>query len=824
MPVILDAYSLGAGNEASEGAAFEATRTSWTPTLVERVNVPYITGYNYTSQPTGLIEAMTVDPWSQAGQYGLGWLYFCIVLLAFTLLRTIYGLYNDKIRTAMYRDQLISTTLMSPETQYEMSFIDTDKSTNKLFPRTEPSHMEREELQTESHLSSSRPLNLVLAAFRFVFYRPTPSFSGKKGSRPLSAPSLAVVGIVSAAFIFTVLYTFIQQPLYWQSMAYGSPPVAIRSGMLAISMIPWIVLLSMKANFVSMLTGIGHERLNVLHRWGGWLCLFLSLVHAVPFYVQEMQDPAGYTYWSSLINTRGVYIYGTGFAALAPLIFLCLHSLPWLRRLAYELFLLLHVPASIVFVAMLIWHCNNYLASWNYLWATIAIWVASYVIRFVFHLNWSNPWRMSSWLVGDEASVFLLPENAVKVTIPTKMRWRPGQYVYLRMPGVSIFENHPFTITSLCSDDFPSEYGEGYRDMVLVFRPFGGFTKRVLQAAVENGPWHSYRAFLDGPYGGMSRNLYAFDHVVMIAGGSGITALTSHLLDLIKKMRDGKATTRRIHIIWAMKRPDVMDWFREELRICREFAPPDSVTCNFYITAAKRLGASGQLVSATTPSRPMSGFFHEKVNNTFQDIANKRSSHLSHKSGHSQMIHDEAADNAERELELRREREDQVSALPQRHVVPIAPHAAPDSAAPSLHHPLPSHTHHAPGRNLTLDVEQAHRANPDAIQTAQLPSHGDFDFGFPSTPTDLQKNLMRFAFLPATTRARDGWQTEYGRPDIPFALRQLSRDFGARTCVFVCGPPAMRLDVAESVAALQLDVLRDARRQEIYLHTENYAI
>ena len=59
-----------------------------------------------------------------------------------------------------------------------------------------------------------------------------------------------------------------------------------------------------------------------------------------------------------------------------------------------------------------------------------------------------------------------------------------------------------------------------------------------------------------------------------------------------------------------------MEWFKEELRICREFAPPDSVTCQFYITAAKRM-TTGQLVSAKTPTRPVSLYFHEKVNDAF---------------------------------------------------------------------------------------------------------------------------------------------------------------------------------------------------------------
>lgn len=483
----------------------------------------------------------------------------------------------------------------------------------------------------------------------------------------------------------------------------------------------------------------------------------------------------------------------------------------------YELFVALHVPAAIIFLAMMFWHCNNYLTSWNYLFATMVIWLLSYVMR-IFYLNWAKPWRMS-WLIGDEAAVYMMSENAIKITIPTQIKWRPGQYVYLRMPGISIFENHPFTIASLCSEDFPSEYGENYRDMVLVFRPFGGFTKKVLNSAIEKGPWQTYRAFLDGPYGGMQRSLDAFDHVVLFAGGSGITALISHLLDLIKRMRDGKAVTKSIRVIWALKRPEVMDWFKEELKICREHAPAGSVQCQFFITAAKRLPETGQLVSAHTPSRPMNHLFHDKVDGAFQEIAHKRHSHYSDISAsrHSELIRDEAAGDPQREKELRRENEDGITALPQQHLV--LPRGRVPETQLAQPQPIRSVQDKRGLRNLALDISQATQAG--VIEPQQPDS---YNFGFPTTPTEFQKSLMRFAFMPAAVKRKDGWSTEYGRPDIPYMLKEFSKDFGKRTCVFVCGPPSMRVDVSRTVAQLQKEIWKDPTRDELFLHTENYSI
>ncbi|KAF2810556.1 metalloreductase-like protein transmembrane component [Mytilinidion resinicola] len=805
-------------------------------TLAKRINIPY-----NSSSPAGLIEANTRDPWNKSGKYALGMVYFCLILLVASALLRYYHLFTDKIRTVLHQEELKQVSENNSPTDYELANLYTAKSTKSFFPSSGILPQQPKPRKEQSSVSSLRPVNYTIAFFRYIFYRPVPQLRLRKGWSPIVFPSLAVTIIVSAMLVFVTLYCFVPQPLYWQSIAYGSPPLAIRAGMLAVAMMPWIVGLSMKANIISLITGIGHERLNVLHRWGGYLCLFLSLIHTIPFYITPVWDQGALQFYQSLFKGNGnFYVYGTGVASLVPLIFLCVHSLPQLRNWMYELFVTLHVPVAIVFLGMLFWHCSNYLTSWSYLWATLTIWLTSYLIR-LFFLNWTNPFKLA-WLVGDEAAVTIMPENAIKITVPTQMRWRPGQYVYLRMPGISVFENHPFTIASLCSEDFPSEYGEGYRDMVLVFRPFGGFTRKVLRKAIEHGPWHTYRAFLDGPYGGMQRRIEAFDHVVLIAGGSGITAIVSQLLDLIKRMRDGKAVTKHIHVIWALKRPETMEWFKEELRICREYAPPDTVRCEFYITAAKRMTQTGQLVSARTPTRPVSLYFHDKVNDAFQDIANKRDSRFSTKR-HSALIRDEAAGDEAREKELRAENEDAITALPQAHVrvagpktnLPSTNQPLTNSNAIALAAPVPTLPLHARrrNRNLSVDVPSAlEAAIPGGLDTVALNTGNQvspvnpagFDFGFPSTPTEFQKNLMRFAFLPAAVKKKDGWSTEYGRPDIPYTLKQLSKDFGRRTCVFVCGPPTMRIDVSNTVAELQKEIWSDPDRDELFLHAENYAV
>ena len=141
-------------------------------------------------------------------------------------------------------------------------------------------------------------------------------------------------------------------------------------------------------------------------------------------------------------------------------------------------------------------------------------------------------------------------------------------------------------------------------------------------------------------------------------------------------------------------------------------------------------------------------------------------------------IREEAAGDAEVEKELRRENQDAITALPQVYI----PNS--NTANRNYSYPFPQHTHSAP-----------------TVTSYQVP---------------------RFACLP--THRRDGWHIDYYRPDIPRMLTEFSRSFGRRSCVFVCGPPSMRVEVSNTVAKLQQLVMGDSSKDEIFLHAENYHI
>lgn len=314
MPVLAEILARRAGIalEVLQDTAFLIEREvlEHIPSLEKRINIPCCN----SSSPPGLVEANTVDPWSQSGKYALGWVYFSVILLVFAAAARWYHFWNDKIRTAVHKENLEmaakSAYSASSDTDYELSALDTDRSTRKFFPREGP--LPTQPKYEEATVSSSRLLNTAIALSRWIFYHPIPAIKTKKGWRPIVFPSVGVVVIVFAALAFVICYCFVPQPLYWQSIAFGSPPLAIRAGMIAVSMMPWIIALSMKANLISVMTGLGHERLNVLHRWLAYIFLLLSLIHTVPFYITPVWDNNGLMTFRTYFSNTGIYIYGTG--------------------------------------------------------------------------------------------------------------------------------------------------------------------------------------------------------------------------------------------------------------------------------------------------------------------------------------------------------------------------------------------------------------------------------------------------------------------------------------------------------------------------------
>jgi Ferric reductase like transmembrane component len=137
---------------------------------------------------------------------------------------------------------------------------------------------------------SSRPKQKLVALVRYLSYR---RIKGR-AMDSLELPSAGVLGILLLTVAFVGALAFAARPYYREHEGFGSPPIAIRSGLMAYACAPITIALAGKANVITLLTGVSHEKLNVIHRWVGWMTLVLSLIHTVPFFYAPLHD-VGYT-------------------------------------------------------------------------------------------------------------------------------------------------------------------------------------------------------------------------------------------------------------------------------------------------------------------------------------------------------------------------------------------------------------------------------------------------------------------------------------------------------------------------------------------------
>ncbi|KAA1468607.1 hypothetical protein DENSPDRAFT_833976 [Dentipellis sp. KUC8613] len=412
------------------------------------------------------------------------------------------------------------------------------------------------------------------AAFRYVT-------SAQFRFKPLGyySPPLGSVLGVGSIFIFVMSLLLAVRPYYWPNDAMGhSPPLATRSGWISVAIMPFMIAFATKINFVGILTGSSHEKLQVYHRWTALFMYITSLTHTFPFIVNNIRMG------TMTASYKTSSFYWTGIAALVPQTYLIFLSWGIIRNRYYEMFKKIHFIASGIFMAALFIHCNFRLTSWDYFWATLAIYGSSWLLQVLRTLFISA--------FGLRSSIHQLSDpDMVKVTIeaPLRFKWKPGQHVFLRFltaPGLHPLSTHPFTISNI-----PSEGMAGKQEVEVVFRVHGGITKALQKMAMDKA---TSRVFLDGPYGGLPVSLRGYDRVYLLSGGSGASFTLPLLMDLAKGLRGGIKCSH-INFILAVRHLDSRSWMDSELALATKLAEEAGATLavDFYVT--------GEDVAGTQP-------------------------------------------------------------------------------------------------------------------------------------------------------------------------------------------------------------------------------
>lgn len=232
----------------------------------------------------------------------------------------------------------------------------------------------------------------------------------------------------------------------------------------------------------------------------------------------------------------------TGLLSLVILIAIGLFSLPVIRRNHFELFQTIHLLVY-PFIGLLMAHGTR---GWIQA-PMLGYWLAGPTLL----LLAERAVRLYRYFVVIHVEVIPQQADVVMLILRRKHGWniQPGQYILLCVPAISLFQWHPFTVSSFSRDEI----------RVHIRTSSGSWTK-----AIETKEFHNVR--VDGPFGSPAEKFYAFDRTVVIGTGIGITpyigVLSNKLLAEPERPRKSVTTkSQAIDLHWVAREASVFSWF-----------------------------------------------------------------------------------------------------------------------------------------------------------------------------------------------------------------------------------------------------------------------
>jgi NADPH oxidase len=173
------------------------------------------------------------------------------------------------------------------------------------------------------------------------------------------------------------------------------------------------------------------------------------------------------------------------------------------------------------------------------------------------------------------------PSNVCEIQIKKeKTLTRAGQYIFLCCPEISLWQYHPFTLTSAPEEDYISVHVRCQGDFtVALARSLGcDFGKKgdrdgaVVKSIDEEGVDPSLRrvlprVYIDGPFGSASEDVFKFEVAVLVGAGIGVTPFASILKSIWYRMNypQGRSRLRKVYFFWVIRDFGSLEWFRSLL-------------------------------------------------------------------------------------------------------------------------------------------------------------------------------------------------------------------------------------------------------------------
>ncbi|RLV92257.1 putative ferric reductase transmembrane component [Spathaspora sp. JA1] len=313
--------------------------------------------------------------------------------------------------------------------------------------------------------------------------------------------------------------------------------VADRTGIVGTAIMPLVFLFAGRNNFLQWICGFNYQTFLCYHRHLARVMFMLIVIHSVNFTILEKD------YFAS--DMQQTYFYWGVIATIVGGLML-IQSILFLRRINYELFLIVHIVLAAFWVAGSWVHMVDFGYGCIF-FPAIAVWCFDRLVRLVRLFYFGFP----------EVNLQLVADETIKLTIPKPKHWPiiPGghAFIYFMKPRY-FWQSHPFTFTSSVQED---------NNIVMYIKLKGGVTHSLYKLLNKSpGKTVNMRVGVEGPYGESTPAKYA-DKAVFIAGGNGIPGIYSEISDIAS--RSSKERKSVLKLIWVIREYKSLVWFHEEL-------------------------------------------------------------------------------------------------------------------------------------------------------------------------------------------------------------------------------------------------------------------
>ncbi|KAI9843574.1 MAG: hypothetical protein M1837_006250 [Sclerophora amabilis] len=195
------------------------------------------------------------------------------------------------------------------------------------------------------------------------------------------------------------------------------------------------------------------------------------------------------------------------------------------------------------------------------------------------------------------------PSSVLEIQIKKEhTKTRAGQYILLCCPEISVWQYHPFTLTSAPEEDYLSVH----------IRCVGNFTKALAQTlgcnferstdnaavvGVDKATGGSNvdpklqkvlpRVYIDGPFGSASEDVFKYEVAILVGAGIGVTPFASILKSIWYRMNypQEKTRLRKVYFFWVCRDFGSFEWFRSLLLAIEAQDWDNHIEIHTYLTA-----------------------------------------------------------------------------------------------------------------------------------------------------------------------------------------------------------------------------------------------